>query len=56
MIPIDSGGVVGLKDGRKICSIPESQWDEDLALHCSADYHVNNACSPVLFYDMLTQQ
>jgi len=34
-------------------SIPESQWDEDLALHCSADYHVNNACSPVLFYEAL---
>jgi fatty acid synthase, animal type len=34
-------------------SIPETQWDEDLALHCSADYHTNNACSPVLFYEVL---
>ena len=26
---------------------------EDLAMFCSADYHVNNACSPVLFYEAL---
>jgi fatty acid synthase len=28
-------------------SIPESLWDDEVALYCSADYHVNNACSPV---------
>lgn len=34
-------------------SIPETLWEEDLAMYCSADYHVNNACSPVLFYEAL---
>ena len=48
-------------------SIPETLWEvrhkveikialllqEDLAMFCSADYHVNNACSPVLFYEAL---
>lgn len=34
-------------------SIPEEKWDDDLALYCSADYHTNNACSPVLFYEAL---
>lgn len=34
-------------------SIPEDKWDDDLALYCSADYHTNNACSPVLFYEAL---
>jgi fatty acid synthase len=34
-------------------SIPEEQWDEEVALYCSADYQVNNACSPVLFYEAL---
>ena len=34
-------------------SIPEEQWDDEIALFCSADYHVNNACSPVLFYEAL---
>ncbi|CAI4233223.1 unnamed protein product [Auanema sp. JU1783] len=34
-------------------SIPESEWESDLAATCSADYHVNNACSPVLFYEAL---
>lgn len=24
-----------------------------MALYCSADYHTNNACSPVLFYEAL---
>ncbi|CAJ0579052.1 unnamed protein product, partial [Mesorhabditis spiculigera] len=34
-------------------SIPEDEWDSELASTCSADYHVNNACSPVLFYEAL---
>ncbi|CAJ0959176.1 unnamed protein product, partial [Mesorhabditis belari] len=34
-------------------SIPEDEWESDLAATCSADYHVNNACSPVLFYEAL---
>lgn len=32
-------------------SIPEDKWDDDLALFCSAEYHVNNACNPVLFHE-----
>lgn len=34
-------------------SIPESNWEDELALYCSAEYHVNNACSPVLFFEAL---
>ncbi|KAI6188362.1 Fatty acid synthase [Aphelenchoides besseyi] len=34
-------------------SIAEDKWDEDLALYCSAEYHTNNACNPVLFYEGL---
>lgn len=34
-------------------SIPEDKWDDDLALFCSAEYHTNNACNPVLFYEGL---
>ena len=34
-------------------SVPEENWDDDCAIYCSADYHVNNACSPVLFYEAL---
>uniref|UniRef100_A0A0K0ESV2 Fatty acid synthase n=1 Tax=Strongyloides stercoralis TaxID=6248 RepID=A0A0K0ESV2_STRER len=34
-------------------SIPESEWESDLAHMCSAEYHVNNACSPVLFYEAI---
>lgn len=34
-------------------SIPEDKWDDDLALYCSAEYHTNNACNPVLFYEAL---
>ena len=34
-------------------SVPEEQWDDEVALYCSADYHVNNACSPVLFYEAI---
>lgn len=34
-------------------SIPEDEWEGDLASTCSADYHVHNACSPVLFYEAL---
>lgn len=34
-------------------SIPQSEWESDLASTCSAEYHVNNACSPVLFYEAL---
>jgi len=34
-------------------SIPESQWTSELALYSSADYHVNNLVSPVLFQEAL---
>ncbi|KAK3609643.1 hypothetical protein CHS0354_028847 [Potamilus streckersoni] len=34
-------------------SIPERDWDSDLAKYCSADYHVNNLVSPVLFQEAL---
>uniref|UniRef100_A0A915PSY3 Fatty acid synthase n=1 Tax=Setaria digitata TaxID=48799 RepID=A0A915PSY3_9BILA len=34
-------------------SIPESNWENELAQMCSADYHTNNAVSPVLFYEAL---
>lgn len=30
-------------------SVPESDWDTDLARYCSAEYHTNNLLSPVLF-------
>ncbi|XP_014671172.1 PREDICTED: fatty acid synthase-like [Priapulus caudatus] len=35
-------------------SIPESRWDSALAQLSSADYHVNNLVSPVLFQEGLT--
>ncbi|XP_019721138.1 fatty acid synthase [Hippocampus comes] len=35
-------------------SIPQSEWDTPLALYSSADYHVNNLVSPVLFHDGLS--
>ncbi|XP_037134459.1 fatty acid synthase [Syngnathus acus] len=35
-------------------SIPQTQWDTPLALHSSADYHVNNLVSPVLFQEGLS--
>ena len=34
-------------------SIPEARWDSDLARYSSADYHVNNLVSPVLFQEAL---
>ncbi|XP_065591318.1 fatty acid synthase [Cyrtonyx montezumae] len=34
-------------------SIPESQWQSDLARNSSAEYHVNNLVNPVLFHDGL---
>ena len=34
-------------------SIPEERWDSDLARYSSADYHVNNLVSPVLFQEAL---
>ncbi|XP_060583977.1 fatty acid synthase-like [Ruditapes philippinarum] len=34
-------------------SIPEANWSTDLAKHSSADYHVNNLVSPVLFQEAL---
>lgn len=36
-------------------SVPESKWDTDLAKYCSADYHVNNITSPVLFREALAK-
>ncbi|KAK8773180.1 hypothetical protein V5799_012287, partial [Amblyomma americanum] len=37
-----------------VCSsIPESRWLEPLAHMCSAEYHVNNVLSPVLFKEAL---
>ncbi|KAK3730951.1 hypothetical protein QZH41_008841, partial [Actinostola sp. cb2023] len=34
-------------------SIPEEKWNSDLAQYSSADYHVNNLVSPVLFQEAL---
>ncbi|XP_050392804.2 fatty acid synthase [Patella vulgata] len=34
-------------------SIPETKWNTDLAKFSSADYHVNNLVSPVLFQEAL---
>ena len=34
-------------------SVPESDWDSDLAKYCSAEYYVNNMLSPVLFHEAL---
>ncbi|NXN91414.1 FAS synthase, partial [Rhinopomastus cyanomelas] len=34
-------------------SIPESQWQSELARNCSAEYHVNNLVNPVLFQEGL---
>uniref|UniRef100_A0A8C2UHY0 Fatty acid synthase n=1 Tax=Coturnix japonica TaxID=93934 RepID=A0A8C2UHY0_COTJA len=34
-------------------SIPESQWQSDLAKNSSAEYHVNNLVNPVLFHEGL---
>ncbi len=34
-------------------SIAQSEWDSPLALYSSADYHVNNLVSPVLFQEGL---
>ena len=34
-------------------SIPEDRWDSELAKYSSADYHVNNLVSPVLFQEAL---
>ncbi|KAF4797413.1 Fatty acid synthase [Turdus rufiventris] len=34
-------------------SIPESQWQGDLARYSSAEYHVNNLVNPVLFHEGL---
>lgn len=34
-------------------SIPEAQWHSSLARTCSAEYHVNNLVSPVLFQEAL---
>ncbi|NXP54355.1 FAS synthase, partial [Heliornis fulica] len=34
-------------------SIPESQWQSDLSKYSSAEYHVNNLVSPVLFHEGL---
>lgn len=35
-------------------SIPQGEWDSPLALFSSAEYHVNNLVSPVLFHDGLS--
>ncbi|TKS90319.1 Fatty acid synthase [Collichthys lucidus] len=35
-------------------SIPQCEWDSPLALYSSADYHVNNLVSPVLFQEALS--
>jgi fatty acid synthase, animal type len=36
-------------------SVPESRWTSESACYASADYHVNNFCSPVLFQEGLQQ-
>lgn len=35
-------------------SIPQAEWESPLALYSSADYHVNNLVSPVLFQEGLS--
>lgn len=35
-------------------SIPQAEWGSPLALYSSAEYHVNNLVSPVLFHDGLS--
>lgn len=35
-------------------SIPQSEWESALALYSSAEYHVNNLVSPVLFQEGLS--
>ncbi|XP_069122700.1 fatty acid synthase-like [Argopecten irradians] len=35
-------------------SIPEDRWDSELAQYSSAEYHVNNLVSPVLFQEALS--
>lgn len=35
-------------------SIPQSEWDSPLAMLSSAEYHVNNLLSPVLFQEALS--
>lgn len=35
-------------------SIPPSEWESPLAMYSSADYHVNNLVSPVLFHEGLS--
>lgn len=34
-------------------SVPESRWGEPIVKRCSAEYHVNNLLSPVLFREAL---
>lgn len=34
-------------------AIPESEWKSEIAQKSSAEYHVNNFVSPVLFYEAL---
>ncbi len=34
-------------------SIPECKWETEMGRTCSAEYQVNNAMSPVLFYEGL---
>jgi fatty acid synthase len=34
-------------------SIPEEDWGSNMAQYSSAEYHVNNLISPVLFYEAL---
>jgi fatty acid synthase len=36
-------------------SVPKDKLNTDLGKFCSPDYHVNNALSPVLFYEALQQ-
>lgn len=35
-------------------SIPQADWESPLALYSSAEYHVNNLVSPVLFQEGLS--
>lgn len=32
-------------------SVPEDEWDSELAKLCSAEYHTHNFVSPVLFHE-----
>lgn len=43
-----------MRSSKWICSsLPESQWNSDLAKYSSPEYHTNNLLSSVLFEDAI---